>query len=311
MNRINQHSLQLATHLILAKKMSLLPEPVVTPTKQHKNLSTLATSYFVSPRGLAVFRALACIYTIVVFVCNVVNYRSTLLHFFTQFACLAYLGLIVYLLMSLCLSYTYLKNPSDELENSILRRYPSLRLTHSLLYITTQVFHTVIPVIYWTAVMRIGFEYRGSYQFWLSLSLHGGSLILTLVELCLNKIEISWIQLPFLLFVVVLYFGLTWIYYTYIGHSMYAIITGQNTLSALIVRYMLMLGIFVIMFIVIYYLHKVRTNFGKNLEKTDEQPEETITEEIFAEPKPTSWNNHSVIPPSSQAQTFSHILTFF
>ncbi|ORX77576.1 hypothetical protein K493DRAFT_308869 [Basidiobolus meristosporus CBS 931.73] len=129
--------------------------------------------------------------------------------------------------------------------------------------------------------------------------------------MCLNKVQVSWTQLPFLLLVVIMYFGLSWIYYTFTGHSLYATTSEPNVYSALIMRYALVLGIFVVVFVVIYGLHKVRTSLGKNLEESDVQTEVIIVEDFPTEPKPASLSNRSVFPPASQAQAFSHILTFF
>ncbi|KAK9701854.1 hypothetical protein K7432_011542 [Basidiobolus ranarum] len=217
--------------------------------------------------------------------------------------------------ISFGLSCLYLKNPDDELRNSVLGRYPSLRLAYSLLYTTTQVFHAVIPIIYWTVVMRTGFEYISVYQFWLSLSLHGGNLTLTLVEMCLSKMRLSWTHAPSLLLIVMLYFGLAWVYYAYTGDSAYMAISGYNTWSTLFVRYMLVLGIFAIIYIVVYYLHRIRTNLGESLMETDQNTDvviiEVTKEEAITEPKPALCTSRSVLSPSSQAQTFGHVLTFF
>ncbi|ORX92068.1 hypothetical protein K493DRAFT_377494 [Basidiobolus meristosporus CBS 931.73] len=228
----------------------------------------MITSHFVSTKFLIVFRLCCLALFSGLLILNAIFQGEPFGHFLLLFTNIANIGLILYFGAASYFTFRHLNSCDAFILHSTLVKNPMWRTAYWQLYHTIVVFQVAASIVFWSAVMRSGFEYPYRSQQLLNYCTYVVNLVLVSVEICLSKWTMSWSHLPFMLFVVVLYMVVTWIYFVATGQALYTIMNLHTTPGVIAVRYLCVFLMLILVFVMMLFVHRLRENLASSFDKT-------------------------------------------
>ncbi|EWC48054.1 hypothetical protein DRE_02633 [Drechslerella stenobrocha 248] len=178
-------------------------------------LSRNFTSWLLPTPFFLAYRAIICLYAVLVIVVSNCLRPAQAGPRFSYFTWLTFWGITCYLLVSLAHTFSYWRNGRAWLES-----WPRwLQFLHGLYYTTVVVLPWTVTAVYWAVLFD---RFKSQYGAWNNISVHALNSVIAFLEIVVPRTEpIPWIHIPFIVVILGGYLAVAYItkatqgFYTY------------------------------------------------------------------------------------------------
>ncbi|KAI9354009.1 hypothetical protein BD770DRAFT_392906 [Pilaira anomala] len=214
------------------------------------------TSFWVSPKVFFIIRIILALYTTIVFwtylAMSVIYARFD--EFFAFFTTLTFVGIHAYFVTSCVYHFRYLKNKNVKF---LLKQPSFLNYMYVWLYCTIVVFNVLTPVVFWSILNEVGDYTENRLVIWLNLSVHGITLVMTVIEVIFNRMRLPIRMILPVFFTVLLYMFLAFIIFASKHVWVYSFLAWDQGPKAALWYFVVAIMIVVIFFVMLL-IHLLR-----------------------------------------------------
>ncbi|KAI5248784.1 hypothetical protein E4T42_05554 [Aureobasidium subglaciale] len=215
--------------------------------------SRFATSWFLSPLQLAIWRGLVAFYAFIVLFINLGHSGKAAGQSFSYFTVLGYWGLAFYYAVSCAHSASFWLYGE-----SWLQRWPrSLQWLHSVFYATITVFPFIVTAVFWGALSYGAFS--NEWTAWSNISQHALNSVMAFVEIVFPRtLPHPWFNIVPLVVLLALYLGLAYLTHSTQNFYVYPFLDPKNGKGLIAGACIGILAAAVVIFTVVHFLIKLR-----------------------------------------------------
>ena len=144
----------------------------------------ILTSSLVSPKTMFYIRFMLFVYVAVVQGIRLTYIKKEgYIKFFFKFTNLSFLGLFIYFSSIMYFSYRYSKD--DLYVKTFARKSVFLHLFLELQFTALLVFHTIIPIVFWTMLFKTlpaDLAPQNAFEWWVEISIHGLDFLIIFID---------------------------------------------------------------------------------------------------------------------------------
>ncbi|THX37595.1 hypothetical protein D6D10_05788 [Aureobasidium pullulans] len=216
--------------------------------------SRFATSWFLSPLQLAIWRAIVAFYAFIVIFISLGHEGSRDAgRSFSYFTVLGYWGLAFYYAVSCAHSASFWL-----FGESWLQKWPrSLQWLHSVFYATVTVFPFVVTAVFWGALSNGAFA--NEWTTWSNISQHALNSVMAFGEIVIPRtLPHPWLNILPLVILLALYLGLAYLTHSTQNFYVYPFLDPRNGRGLIAGACIGILAAAVVVFVIVHFLTKLR-----------------------------------------------------
>ncbi|KEQ69241.1 hypothetical protein M436DRAFT_16226, partial [Aureobasidium namibiae CBS 147.97] len=216
--------------------------------------SRFATSWFLSPLQLAIWRAIVAIYAfLVIFIILGHEGSRAAGQSFSYFTVLGYWGLAFYYAVSCAHSLSFWLHGE-----SWLQKWPrSLQWLHSVFYATVTVFPFVVTAVFWGALSNGAFS--NEWTTWSNISQHALNSVMAFAEIVIPRTQPHpWLNILPIVILLALYLGLAYLTHSTQHFYVYPFLDPRNGRGLIAGACIGILAAAVVVFVIVHFLIKLR-----------------------------------------------------
>jgi len=216
--------------------------------------SRFATSWFLSPLQLAIWRGIVSLYAfLVIFISLGHESSENAGRSFSYFTVLGYWGLAFYYAVSSAHSVSFWLYGE-----SWLQKWPkSLQWLHSVFYATITVFPFVVTAVFWGALSWGAFA--NEWLAWSNISQHALNSVFAFAEIVIPRtLPHPWLNLLPIVVLLALYLGLAYLTHSTQGFYVYPFLNPASGRGLIAGACIGILAAAVVVFVIVHYLIKLR-----------------------------------------------------